>query len=171
MSAKIAERQGHIVTTVSPARVGGRPGRTPRRRPGPAPAPRVTDALAVVAGIGLGLAVALAFWGESLGALRAPGGWYELAGRLCALVGTYLMLVMVVLMTRIPWLERSVGQDRLVRWHRRSGAGQSRSSPSHHSGDLGLRAGVERWCSRAVLDLHRALSRHSPGDCGLSPSS
>ena len=31
------------------------------------------------------------------------------------------MLVMVVLMTRIPWLERSVGQDRLVRWHRRIG--------------------------------------------------
>jgi predicted ferric reductase len=109
------------VSTTSPARVGGRPDRVPRRRPGPAPAPRVTDALAVIAGIGLGLAVALAFWGESFGALRAPGGWYELVGRLCALVGTYLMLVMVVLMTRIPWLERSVGQDRLVRWHRTIG--------------------------------------------------
>ncbi len=75
----------------------------------------------MVAGVGLGLAVALAFWGESLGGLRAPGGWYELAGRLSALVGTYLLLLMVVLMTRIPWLERSVGQDRLVRWHRRIG--------------------------------------------------
>jgi predicted ferric reductase len=116
-----ADRQGLVVTTVSPTRLGGQSGRAPRRRPGPPPAPRVTDALALVAGIGLGLAVALAFWGESLGALRAPGGWYELAGRLCALVGTYLMLVMVVLMTRIPWLERSVGQDRLVRWHRRLG--------------------------------------------------
>ncbi len=97
------------------------PPRRPRRRPGPAPAPRVTDALAVIAGIGLGLAVAMAFWGESLGALRAPGGWYTLAARLAALVGTYLLLVMVVLMSRIPWLERSVGQDRLVRWHRRIG--------------------------------------------------
>jgi len=109
------------VTTSSPARVSGPPGRRVRRRPGPAPAPRVTDALAVIAGIGFGLAVALAFWGESLGALRAPGGWETLAGRLSALVGTYLMLVMVVLMSRIPWLERSVGQDRLVRWHRRIG--------------------------------------------------
>ncbi len=99
----------------------GPPGRAPRREPGPAPAPKVTDTLAVIAGIGLGLAVALAFWGESLGALRAPGGWVTLAGRLSALVGTYLMLVMVVLMSRIPWLERSVGQDRLVRWHRRIG--------------------------------------------------
>ena len=109
------------MTTFSPERATRRAVRPIRRRPGPAPAPRVTDALAVIAGIGLGLAVALAFWGESLGALRVPGGWYTLAGRLAALVGTYLMLVMVVLMSRIPWLERSVGQDRLVRWHRRIG--------------------------------------------------
>ncbi len=109
------------MTTISSARVGARSGRPPRRRPGPAPAPKVTDALAVLAGIGLGVAVALAFWGESLGALSVPGGWYTLAGRLAALIGTYLMLVMVVLMSRIPWLERSVGQDRLVRWHRRIG--------------------------------------------------
>ena len=31
------------------------------------------------------------------------------------------MLVMVVLIARLPWLERAVGQDRLVRWHRRIG--------------------------------------------------
>jgi predicted ferric reductase len=110
------------VTISSPDRAVTRSATPPvRRRPGPAPAPRVTDALAVIAGIGLGLAVALAFWGESFGALRVPGGWYTLAGRLAALVGTYLLLVMVVLVSRIPWLERSVGQDRLVRWHRRIG--------------------------------------------------
>jgi predicted ferric reductase len=77
--------------------------------------------LATIAGIGLGVAIAMALWGESLGALRVPGGWVTLAARLAALTGTYLMLVMVVLMSRIPWLERSVGQDRLVRWHRRIG--------------------------------------------------
>jgi len=104
------------VTTTSTERTVGRPA---RRRHAPAPAPRVTDALAAIAGVGLGLAVALAFWGESLGALRVPGGWLTLAARLCALVGTYLMLLTVILMARIPWLERSVGQDRLVKWHRR----------------------------------------------------
>ncbi len=106
----------------SPARPTAKPGpRRTRSRPGPAPAPRVTDALATIAGIGLGVAIAMALWGESLGALRVPGGWVTLAARLAALTGTYLMLVMVVLMSRIPWLERSVGQDRLVRWHRRIG--------------------------------------------------
>jgi predicted ferric reductase len=107
---------GRKVQPVQPVR----PVRT-RHRPGPAPAPRVTDALTVLAGLGLGLAVALAFWGESLSALHAPGGWVTLAARLAALVGTYSMLVMVVLMSRIPWIERSVGQDRLVQWHRRIG--------------------------------------------------
>ncbi len=105
--------------TPSPARPGAKPGaRRTRSRPGPAPAPRVTDALTILAGVGFGVAVAMAVWGESLGALRVPGGWVTLAARLAALTGTYLMLVMVVLMSRIPWLERSVGQDRLVRWHR-----------------------------------------------------
>ena len=43
------------------------------------------------------------------------------AARLCAFTGSYLMLVMIVLIARIPWLERTVGQDRLVRWHRTIG--------------------------------------------------
>jgi hypothetical protein len=29
------------------------------------------------------------------------------------------MLIMVVLIARLPWLESSVGQGRLVRWHRK----------------------------------------------------
>jgi DMSO/TMAO reductase YedYZ heme-binding membrane subunit len=28
------------------------------------------------------------------------------------------MLIMVVLVARLPWLERTAGQDQLVRWHR-----------------------------------------------------
>jgi len=71
--------------------------------------------------VGLGVSIVLAFWGESLGSLESRGGWLTLAGRLAGLVGTYLMLVMVILISRNPWLERSVGQDQLVRWHRRIG--------------------------------------------------
>lgn len=40
-------------------------------------------------------------------------------GRVTAMVGTYLLLVLILLVARLPALERSVGQDRLVRWHRR----------------------------------------------------
>jgi predicted ferric reductase len=42
-------------------------------------------------------------------------------GRLAGFSGAYLMLIMVLLVARLPWLEQSVGQDRLLRWHQRVG--------------------------------------------------
>ena len=97
------------------------PARGARRRPASAPVPRIADALALLGGIGLGASIGLAFWGESLSSLNSAGGWMTLGGRVTALAGTYLMLVMVLLISRLSWLERVVGQDRLVAWHRRIG--------------------------------------------------
>jgi predicted ferric reductase len=77
--------------------------------------------LAVLAGVGFGIVLALVVTSESWASLTSPGGWFDAAGRLCAMTGSYLMLVMVLLIARIPRLERVVGQDRLVRWHRRIG--------------------------------------------------
>ena len=92
-----------------------------RRRVGHGPIPWVADTLAVLAGIGLGIVVALAISSESGGLLSSPGGWFDAVGRFAGLTGTYLMLVMIVLIARLPWLERTIGQDRLVKWHRRIG--------------------------------------------------
>lgn len=52
-------------------------------------------------------------------AISAPGGLATLSGDITAMAGTYLLLVMVLLAARIPVLERVIGQDRLIRWHRR----------------------------------------------------
>jgi DMSO/TMAO reductase YedYZ heme-binding membrane subunit len=93
----------------------------PRSRPGHPPRRRVADALAALAGLGLGVTLGLVITGETRGSLAAPGGWLIAGGRLAGFTGAYLMLVMVVLIGRLPWLERAVGQDRLVRWHRRIG--------------------------------------------------
>ena len=49
---------------------------------------------------------------------RARRAVFCYSARLAGFTGTYLMLIMVVLIARLPWLESSVGQDRLVRWHR-----------------------------------------------------
>jgi ferredoxin-NADP reductase len=96
-------------------------GQLPTRRPPPAappPRPAIVDACAALAGLGFGAVLAAVILGESRGSLAAPGGLFSAAGRLAGFAGTYLMLIMVVLIARLPWLESSVGQDRLVRWHR-----------------------------------------------------
>jgi predicted ferric reductase len=66
----------------------------------------------------MGLILALVITGETRGSLAAPGGLLIAGGRLAGFTGAYLMVLMVVLVVRLPWLERSVGQDRLVQWHR-----------------------------------------------------
>jgi predicted ferric reductase len=72
-----------------------------------------------VAGIGLGVTTALAITTETASQLTAPGGPATFAGSLTGLVGTYLALLMVLLVSRIPFVERVLGQDGLLRWHRR----------------------------------------------------
>jgi predicted ferric reductase len=72
-----------------------------------------------LAGAGLAATVGLALSTESASSLSLPGGPATALGRLTGLVGTYLMLIAVVLVARLPVLERVIGQDRLVGWHRR----------------------------------------------------
>ncbi|HEY5172168.1 MAG TPA: ferredoxin reductase family protein, partial [Acidimicrobiia bacterium] len=50
-----------------------------------------------------------------------PGGFATAVGQLTALVGTYAVLVQLLLMSRITWLERAIGLDRLAVWHRWTG--------------------------------------------------
>jgi predicted ferric reductase len=93
----------------------------PARLPAPAPARWVAEVAPAVVGVGLLLVIGLSLTGESRRTLQAAGGWLTFGGRLTGLVGTYLLLVMVLLIGRIPRLERTVGQDTLVRWHRQLG--------------------------------------------------
>jgi ferredoxin-NADP reductase/DMSO/TMAO reductase YedYZ heme-binding membrane subunit len=103
-------------TTLSPS-----PGRPLRRRlPGPG-RPIVVAILAALAGVGLGITLALGISAESIGSLRAPGGLATAAGRLAGLAAAYAMVVVVVLVARFGPLERAIGQDRLVGWHRKLG--------------------------------------------------
>jgi len=92
-----------------------------RRRPGHMPRPWVADAFLGVAGLGLGITLALFVTAEGGGSLAGPGGLLLAGGRLAGFVGTYLILIMIVLIARMPWLERTLGQDRLLAWHRRLG--------------------------------------------------
>jgi predicted ferric reductase len=72
-----------------------------------------------VAGGGLGATTALAITAETASQLTAAGGPVTFAGNVTGMVGTYLALMMVLLVSRIPFMERVLGQDGLLRWHRR----------------------------------------------------
>ncbi len=97
----------------------GRKRKAPQALPAPAPRPRLAAAALVLAGTGFGAVIALTITSESASQLSAPGGLLTFAGSLTGLAGTYLALMMVLLVSRIPLIERVIGQDGLVRWHRR----------------------------------------------------
>ena len=88
-------------------------------RRSPAPRPALAGAALLVAGVGLGATTALTITAETASQLSAPGGLATFAGNLTGMVGTYLALMMVLLVSRIPFIERVLGQDGLLRWHRR----------------------------------------------------
>jgi ferredoxin-NADP reductase len=94
--------------------------RPPRRRPA-RQRPVVVDALGALAGIGLGITIGLEVTAESVGSLTAAGGVATALGRVTGLLAAYAMIVVVILVARVPPLERAIGQDRLVAWHRKLG--------------------------------------------------
>lgn len=53
--------------------------------------------------------------------LHQAGGVFVYLGGMAGLGGMYLALVQLLLISRIPGLERVLGQDGLVRWHRQVG--------------------------------------------------
>ena len=109
--------------TSSPTRVGARPvaRQAPPRRAAPV-SQRQREWIALGLIVAGGVAV-LTMWLQDTpaGSLRTLGDELTAAGRLTGLVGTYLVLVQVLLMARFSPLERMVGMDRLARWHSRNG--------------------------------------------------
>ncbi|GAA3247537.1 ferric reductase-like transmembrane domain-containing protein [Pseudonocardia petroleophila] len=73
--------------------------------------------------VGASLLVVTGLWvaGGGLSALSGWAGGLTSLGRLTGLLASDLLLVQVLLMARIPVVERAVGQDRLARMHRLAG--------------------------------------------------
>jgi predicted ferric reductase len=75
--------------------------------------------LLLAAGAAGGAATVWLWWrGVPLYKVSTPEDTFILAGRLTGLLGAYLLLIQVVLMARIPWLERRIGSDWLTLVHR-----------------------------------------------------
>lgn len=78
-----------------------------------------TDSTFAVCGIAVGLSTGQ--WWTTL----APRWWQDTSGvvvalgDLAALWGTLALLATVALTARVPWVEKAVGLDHMIRWHRR----------------------------------------------------
>ena len=120
-----ARRSERLMSSVTfdPSRDGAKKRNSSRRVPparkGSKPQPWVGPAALLVAGTGLILVLVSAISAESGGQLAIPGGVAVFIGSITGLVGTYLALLLVLLVSRIPAVEKVLGQDGLVRWHRR----------------------------------------------------
>lgn len=105
--------------TASPAARSAPASRPARRR---VPLPRtwaLTRRDMVVILVGNGLFI-IAMWIRHGGPaeVATPGGSFIVIGQLAGLVGTYLALVQLLLMSRMPWLDQAFGMDRLAGAHR-----------------------------------------------------
>jgi predicted ferric reductase len=75
--------------------------------------------LVICAGV---LPVLFLWWQNTIpGSLNSAGDYLAAAGRIAGLLAAYLLLVLVALMARVPWLENRVGSDVVARYHRALG--------------------------------------------------
>ena len=100
-------------------------GSIPESHPAPTPRTwpiRTADIVAVLVAAGV---VITGMWvvHGGLDALGTPAGLATGLGQITALIGTYLALIQIALMARVPWIDHVVGSDRLLAWHRWLGIG------------------------------------------------
>src|SRR5580698_6774719 len=68
---------------------------------------------ALIAG---GALVVLLWWHDTPATLHTFGDWLTNAGRITGLLAGYVIIILLLLMARVPSLERGLGADRLARW-------------------------------------------------------
>jgi len=82
----------------------------------------VSNALAniflAVLGLQGGIAIGAGVIAQPMSDWSHPNLAITAVSRIAAMVGTFLALMCLVLIARVPWLEQEIGQDRLVKWHR-----------------------------------------------------
>ncbi len=71
-----------------------------------------------------GLAIGLWLWWTNTpaGSVDGTGAALVEAGRVTGMIGGYALLIQILLMSRVAWLERYVGANDLLAWHRDLGA-------------------------------------------------
>lgn len=87
----------------------------------PRPRPMRADDLRALIALSGALVVGMWIRHGGLAQVGSLGGTLTAVGQVTALLGTWLALVGILLMSRAPWIDRTVPTDRLLRWHRLTG--------------------------------------------------
>jgi len=110
------------------------------------------DWASLVLGLGLGITAAIFIETTTRSDWNGVYAIITSLSRIAALSGSYFALVGLVLVSRISWVERSVGHDRLVIWHRKLGPYSLYLITLHvvwvllgYAGNDRLKIGVELW--------------------------
>ncbi|MEW1718872.1 ferredoxin reductase family protein [Streptomyces sp. NPDC093109] len=97
-------------------------GRAARRQTLRAIRPQRSGALPLLVACWAGAAAVMALWWENTAVVHMDlAEWLTGAGRLTGLLAGYGIAIVMLLMARVPALERRVGSDRVARWHAMSG--------------------------------------------------
>jgi len=106
----------------------------------------------LILGIGLGLTLGIFVTTSTSHDWVWPYPLILSISRIAALVGTYFALVGMVMVSRIAWIEKAVGHDRLILWHRKLGPYSLFLIGFHvllvslgYAGNDGSRVGGELW--------------------------
>ena len=91
------------------------------KRPAPARGTHQARSAVLLTVIGLGAAAAVALWWSDTASIVGLGAWLTSAGRVTGLLAGYAVAVLLVLMSRAPFLEHGLGADTLARWHSHGG--------------------------------------------------
>ena len=110
------------------------------------------DWAAIVLGVGVGLTAALYIETTRISDWSTVYSIITSLSRIGALLGSFFAIVGLVLVSRISWVERSVGHDRLVIWHRKLGPWSMYLVTIHvllvllgYAGNDRIKLGVELW--------------------------
>ena len=80
----------------------------------------IGDQAFLITGLGLGFTLTVQITTLTAGDFADPYAIITTASRFFALTGSYLSIIGLLLIARIPWVENALGHDRLVVWHRKA---------------------------------------------------
>ena len=80
----------------------------------------IGDQAFLLTGLGLGFTLTVQITTLTAGDFADPYAVITTISRFFALTGSYLSIIGLLLIARIPWVENALGHDRLVVWHRKA---------------------------------------------------